>query len=191
MGMRGDDGIFPHGVANQHSHSSATDVGIFKTTGCAGRGSLLRKLLWILLLLLLSVVSYDPADVTHPSSLASLKPIMVYLSGAGLPGLSWKRGHWMGLLLMTASVVVVVVAATFIEVCKNYQIAQNYQDPFMCVKSYSMPVTFLGGTQRRLGTHTQNRFTALLVLSGTTQVNQHQKGKTRKVKSVWIFWSKR
>jgi len=32
-----------------------------------------------------------PADATAtPSSIASLKPRMVYLSGAGLPGLSWK-----------------------------------------------------------------------------------------------------
>jgi len=29
------------------------------------------------------------------------------------------------------------------------------------------------------------------VLSWSTQVNRHQKGKTRKVKPVWIYWSKR
>jgi len=29
------------------------------------------------------------------------------------------------------------------------------------------------------------------IFSGTTRVSQHQKGKTRKVKSVWIYWSKR
>jgi len=35
-----------------------------------------------------------PADVTvTPSSLASLKSRMVYISGASLPKLSWKRGH--------------------------------------------------------------------------------------------------
>jgi len=28
-----------------------------------------------------------------PNSLASLKPRMVYLSGAGLPRLSWKKGR--------------------------------------------------------------------------------------------------
>jgi len=28
-------------------------------------------------------------------------------------------------------------------------------------------------------------------MSGTTQVSQHQKGKTRKVKPIWIYWSKR
>jgi len=28
-----------------------------------------------------------------PSSLASLKSRMVYLSGAGIPRLSWKKGH--------------------------------------------------------------------------------------------------
>jgi len=29
----------------------------------------------------------------HPSSLASAKSRMVYLSGASLPRLSWKKGH--------------------------------------------------------------------------------------------------
>jgi len=38
---------------------------------------------------------------------------------------------------------------------------------------------------------THNRFTALWILSGTTRVSQHQKGKTRKVKPIWIYWSKR
>jgi len=28
-------------------------------------------------------------------------------------------------------------------------------------------------------------------LSGTTQVSRYQKGKTRKVKPIWIYWSKR
>jgi len=38
--------------------------------------------------------TYDPADATATRSfLASLKSRMVYLSGAGLPSLSWKRGH--------------------------------------------------------------------------------------------------
>ena len=37
---------------------------------------------------------YDPAEPTAtPSSLAPVKPRMVYLSGVGLPGLFWKRGH--------------------------------------------------------------------------------------------------
>jgi len=37
--------------------------------------------------------AYSPADVTaNPSSLASLKSSMVYLSGASLPERSWKRG---------------------------------------------------------------------------------------------------
>ena len=36
--------------------------------------------------------AYGPADATAtPSSLASVKSRMVYLSGAGLPRLSWKR----------------------------------------------------------------------------------------------------
>ena len=34
------------------------------------------------------------ADATAtPSSLAPVKPRMVYLSGAGLPRLSWKKDH--------------------------------------------------------------------------------------------------
>jgi len=37
---------------------------------------------------------YGPADATAtPSSLASVKSTMVYLSRAGLPRLSWKKGH--------------------------------------------------------------------------------------------------
>jgi len=28
-------------------------------------------------------------------------------------------------------------------------------------------------------------------LSGTTRVSRYQKGKTRKVKTIWIYWSKR
>jgi len=38
--------------------------------------------------------AYSPADATAtPSSLAPVKFRMVYLSGAGLPRLSWKKGH--------------------------------------------------------------------------------------------------
>jgi len=38
--------------------------------------------------------AYGPADATAtPSSLASLKSRMVYLFGASLPRLSWKKGH--------------------------------------------------------------------------------------------------
>ena len=37
---------------------------------------------------------HGPSDATAtPSSLASVKSRMVYLSGAGLPGLSWKKGR--------------------------------------------------------------------------------------------------
>jgi len=38
--------------------------------------------------------------------------------------------------------------------------------------------------------HIHNLFTTLLILSGTTQM-RHQKRKTRKVKRIWIYWSKR
>jgi len=34
-------------------------------------------------------------------------------------------------------------------------------------------------------------FTALWILSGTTRVSQYQKGKTMKVKPIWIYWNKR
>ena len=38
--------------------------------------------------------AYGPADATAtPSSLASVKSRMVYLSGVGLPRLSWKKGR--------------------------------------------------------------------------------------------------
>jgi len=40
-------------------------------------------------------------------------------------------------------------------------------------------------------TDTHNHFTTSWILSGTTQVSRHQKGKTRKVKPLWIYWSKR
>jgi len=32
---------------------------------------------------------------------------------------------------------------------------------------------------------------ALWTLSGTTRISRYQKGKTRKVKPIWIYWSKR
>jgi len=38
--------------------------------------------------------AYGPTDVSAtPSSLASFKSRMVYLTGAGLPWLSWQRRH--------------------------------------------------------------------------------------------------
>jgi len=44
-------------------------------------------------------------------------------------------------------------------------------------------------------THTRHTHTTVLrpswILSGTTRVSRHQKGKTRKVKPIWIYWSKR
>jgi len=39
-------------------------------------------------------LAYGPADATaSPSSLAPVKSRMVYLSGAGLPRLSWEKGR--------------------------------------------------------------------------------------------------
>jgi len=41
-------------------------------------------------------------------------------------------------------------------------------------------------------THTHIQpFTAPWTLSSTTRVSRYQKDKTRKVKSIWIYWSKR
>ena len=44
-----------------------------------------------------------------------------------------------------------------------------------------------------LNTHTTHTIILLLfwILSGTTRVSRYQKGKTRKVKPIWIYWSKR
>jgi len=42
-------------------------------------------------------------------------------------------------------------------------------------------------------THTQHTTILLLFwnMSGTTRVSSYQKGKTRKDKPIWIYWSKR
>jgi len=41
-------------------------------------------------------------------------------------------------------------------------------------------------------THTHTIVLRLFwILSGTTQESQYKKGKTRKVKPIWIYWSKR
>jgi len=40
-------------------------------------------------------------------------------------------------------------------------------------------------------THTHNHLWLSWTLSGTTWVSRHQNGKTRKVKPIWIYWSKR
>jgi len=40
----------------------------------------------------MQMIAHGPADATViPSSLASLKSRMAYISGAGLPRLSWKK----------------------------------------------------------------------------------------------------
>jgi len=40
------------------------------------------------------MIAYGPADATAtPLSVAAVKARMVYLSGAGLPRLSWKKGR--------------------------------------------------------------------------------------------------
>ena len=45
--------------------------------------------------------AYGPADATATAwSLAPVKSRMVYLSGAGLPRLSRKKGHWMDVVVV-------------------------------------------------------------------------------------------
>jgi len=39
--------------------------------------------------------------------------------------------------------------------------------------------------------HHHHHFTSPWTLSGTTRVSRYQKGKTRKVKPIWIYWSNR
>jgi len=51
-------------------------------------------LAWLSVWSVVQMIAYGPADATAtPSSLASVKSRMVYLSGAGLPRLSWKKGR--------------------------------------------------------------------------------------------------
>jgi len=40
-------------------------------------------------------------------------------------------------------------------------------------------------------THTRNHFMAVMDCFQDYQMSRHQKGKTRKVKLIWIYWSKR
>jgi len=48
--------------------------------------------------------AYGPADATvTPSSLAAVKSRMVYLSGAGLPRLSWRKGRYMDVVGWSSS----------------------------------------------------------------------------------------
>jgi len=44
------------------------------------------------------------------------------------------------------------------------------------------------------GAHTHKHITVLWpswILSRTTQLSRHQKGKTMKVKPIWLYWIKR
>jgi len=42
-----------------------------------------------------------------------------------------------------------------------------------------------------LSTHTTVVLRLFWILSGTTRVSRYQKAKIRKVKPIWIYWSKR
>jgi len=56
------------------------------------------------------------------------------------------------------------------------------------------PLSFslsLSHTHTHTHTHTQTVLRPSWILSRITWVSQHQKGKTRKVKPIWIYWSKR
>jgi len=67
---------------------------------------------------------YGPADATAtPSSLAPVKSRMVYLSGTGLPRLSWKKGH------STDVEVVVVVVVVVRDGCKDGSRGTGEADP--------------------------------------------------------------
>jgi len=58
-------------------------------------------------------LAYGPADATATlRSLAPVKSTMVYLSGAGLPRLSWKKGR-------KTDVAVIVVVSVFAVNQKN------------------------------------------------------------------------
>jgi len=46
-------------------------------------------------------------------------------------------------------------------------------------------------TRKHAHTDTQTILQPSWILSGTTQVSRHKKGKTRKVKPIWIYGSKR
>jgi len=51
-------------------------------------------LAWLSVWSLVQMICICPADsIAIPSSLASVKFRMVYLSGAGLPRLSWRKGR--------------------------------------------------------------------------------------------------
>ena len=61
-------------------------------------------------------IAYGPADATATlSSLASVKSRMVYLSRAGLPRLSWKKGH----LTYTCVCVVTCVNENLSDHCRK------------------------------------------------------------------------
>ena len=51
-------------------------------------------LAWLSVWSEVQMIAYGPADATaNQSSLAPVKSRMLYLSGAGLPRLSWKKGR--------------------------------------------------------------------------------------------------
>jgi len=57
--------------------------------------------------------AYGPADATASQNpiLPQLNPDWFYLSGTGLPRLSWKKGYQTGVVVVVVVVVVVAAAA--------------------------------------------------------------------------------
>jgi len=85
------EGIYWH-ISKLYKHFQCFDA----VGWVVGRSSGLQKLSGEVLarLSVCSIFAYGPADATAtPSSLVSLKSRMVYLSGAVLPTMSWKKGH--------------------------------------------------------------------------------------------------
>ena len=47
--------------------------------------------------------AHGPADATASPGLPHLNPVWFYLSGTGLPRLSWKRGREVGVLVVVVN----------------------------------------------------------------------------------------
>jgi len=81
---------------------------------------------------------------------------------------------------------------SLLSLCRLLVICQ----PFESEPPWDIPtLTFHTHTRTHAHTHTHTHtHTTILwpswILSGTTRVSRHQKGKTRKVKPTWIYWSK-
>ena len=111
--------------------------------------------------------------VLGPTPRESLCQVCAYVSGCGF----WQYWHnqrgW-------------GKGATPESVTDIYECFQNVRE---LVFSYIITLLY-SGLHVLLHYYNYNCFMALGILSGTTRMSQYQKGKTRKVKSIWIYWSK-